>query len=57
MYVCAELNGAVCELWVQYSSLPVLSIQNATLIGFAFLALSATAYGIKIVAKTINPWS
>lgn len=53
MYYCAQVNGTVCDLWVQYSGIPLLDTQSAILIGFAFLGLTATAFGVKSVASTI----
>lgn len=51
MYFCAELLDDECLSWVRFSDF--FTFQDAALIGGAFLILSATAWGISMVAHVI----
>lgn len=53
MYICSEIENDVCLAWVEFSFLPALDIETSIRLGFAFLTLHATAYGLGLVAKTI----
>lgn len=50
MFVCSEVVSGVCQNWVEFSFLPALDIDQAVFLGFSFLALSVTAWGVGLVA-------
>lgn len=49
---CVELTGDVCTQWAE-SYLPLISMTDAMQIGGAFLALTATAWGVQMIARAI----
>lgn len=53
MFLCVSPNGSQCDSWVEFSFIPLLDTQSAIELGFLFLSLSATAWGISMIAKTI----
>lgn len=50
MFVCSEVVSGVCQNWVEFSFLPPLAINQAVVLGFSFLTLSVTAWGVGLVA-------
>lgn len=51
-YACVELTDNVCTAWAE-SYLPLLTTVDAMQIGGAFLGLTATAWGVQMIARTI----
>jgi len=56
MYVCSQVIDGACAEWVQATFLlPPLSVADALTLGWKYLAVMASAWGISLIAANIMP--
>lgn len=51
MFFCVEVVDNVCSSWLQSGD--ILTLEDALIIGGAFMSLSGLAWGLGLVAKII----
>lgn len=51
MFFCSEVLEGVCTNWIQLSE--VITLEDALTIGAKFLAVTASAWGLSLVARII----
>jgi len=58
MYVCAQLDGNACVLWVERAYLlPPLSIADGAILGGSVFAVYLTAWGLSLLCRQLfNQW-
>jgi hypothetical protein len=56
MYVCAQVTNGACVEWVQATFLlPPLSVADALTLGWKYVAVMASAWGVSLIAANIMP--
>ena len=53
LYLCSKLENGNCVEWLSFSDSVGLSVADAFAIGGAMLAISALAWGLGLIARTI----